>query len=182
MALGKMAPVALFFLLIIIVVGLYYLKKKNTGGKQIEIYDSMLGQLITTTKKDAANSGDVPVLSKPGDIIIETEQEVKDRIDKKFTDLEGQGGLDDIGMNKTSLVDAINEEIKQQCAFPKHVTLGCGVKYIEDPDSEYGCCMLKPGEDAEASVVEMAKQAALELGASVIVGAAIEKGLAKALV
>ena len=181
MALGKMAPVALFFLLIIIVVGLYYLKKKNTGGKQIEIYDSMLGQLITTTKKDATNSGDVPVLSKPGDIIIETEQEVKDRIDKKFTDLEGQGGLDNIGMNKTSLVDAINEEIKQQCAFPKHVTLGCGTKYIEDPDSEYGCCMLKPGEDAEASVVEMAKQGALELGTSVIVGAAIEKGLAKAL-
>ena len=181
MALGKMAPVALFFLLIIIVVGLYYLKKKNTDGKKIEIYDSMLGQLITTTKKDAANSGDVPVLSKPGDISIETEQEVKDRIDKKFTDLEGQGGLDDIGMNKRSLVDAINEEIKQQCAFPKHVTLGCGAKYIEDPNSEYGCCMLKPGEDAEASVVEMAKQAALELGASVIVGAVLEKGLAKAL-
>ena len=32
-------------------------------------------------------------------------------LSKKFTDLEGQGGLDDIGMNKTSLVDAINEEI-----------------------------------------------------------------------
>jgi len=165
MALGKMAPVALFFLLIIIVVGLYYLKKNNQDSKKVEIYDSMLGQLITTTRKDAADSGDVPVLSKPGDISIETDEEVKDRIGKKFDDLEGQGGLDLIGMNKTSLVAAINAEIKQECTFPKHVTLGCGTKYIEDPNSEFGCCMLKPGEDAEFLVVEMAQTMAIELGA-----------------
>ena len=181
MALGKMAPVALFFLLIIIVVGLYYLKKNNKDSEKVKIYDSMLGQLITTTKKDAADSGDQPVLSKPGDISIETDEEVKDRISKKFDDLEGQGGLDLIGMNKISLVEAINAEIKQECTFPKHVTLGCGTKYMEDPDSEFGCCMLKPGEDAEFSVVDMAKQTALELGASIVVGAILEKGINKAL-
>ncbi len=181
MALGKMAPVALFFLLIIIVVGLYYLKKNNQDSKKVEIYDSMLGQLITTTRKDAADSGDVPVLSKPGDISIETDEEVKDRIGKKFDDLEGQGGLDLIGMNKTSLVAAINAEIKQECTFPKHVTLGCGTKYIEDPNSEFGCCMLKPGEDAEFLVVEMAQTMAIELGASIIVGAVLEKAVGRAI-
>lgn len=181
MALGKMAPVALFFLIIIIVVGLYYLKKNNKDSENIEIYDSMLGQLITTTRKDAANSGDQPVLSKPGDISIETDEEVKDRIGKKFDDLEERGGLDLIGMNKQSLVDAINDEIKQECAFPKHVTLGCGTKYIEDPNSEFGCCMLKPGEDAEFSVVKMAKETALQLGASIIVGAVLEKAVGRAI-
>jgi hypothetical protein len=181
MALGKIAPVALFFLLIIIVVGLYYLKKNNKNEKEVQIYDSMLGQLITTTKGDASDSGDVPVLSKPGDIVIETDQEVKDRIGKKFDDLEGQGGLDLVGMNKTSLVDAIAEEIKQECAFPKHVTLGCGTNFIEDPDSEYGCCMLKPGEAAAGLTIEMAQQAALELGSSIIVGAVLEKAIAKGL-
>ena len=181
MALGKMAPVALFFLLIIIVVGLYYLKKNNKNEKEVQIFDSMLGQLITTTKGDASDSGDVPVLSKPGDIVIETDQEVKDRIGKKFDDLEGQGGLDLVGMNKTSLVDAIAEEIKQECAFPKHVTLGCGTNFVEDPDSEYGCCMLKPGEAAAGLTIEMAQQAALELGSSIIVGAVLEKAIAKGL-
>ena len=181
MASGKMAPVVLFFLLIIIVVGLYYLKKNNQDSKKVEIYDSMLGQLITTTRKDAADSGDVPVLSKPGDISIETDEEVKDRIGKKFDDLEGQGGLDLIGMNKTSLVAAINAEIKQECTFPKHVTLGCGTKYIEDPNSEFGCCMLKPGEDAEFLVVEMAQTMAIELGASIIVGAVLEKAVGRAI-
>jgi hypothetical protein len=181
MALGKIAPVALFFLLIIIVVGLYYLKKNNKNEKEVQIYDSMLGQLITTTKGDASDSGDVPVLSKPGDIVIETDQEVKDRIGKKFDDLEGQGGLDLVGMNKTSLVDAIAEEIKQECAFPKHVTLGCGTNFVEDPDSEYGCCMLKPGEAAAGLTIEMAQQAALELGSSIIVGAVLEKAIAKGL-
>lgn len=181
MALGKIAPVALFFLLIIIVIGLYYLKKNNKNEKEVQIYDSMLGQLITTTKGDASKSGDVPVLSKPGDIVIETDQEVKDRIGNKFDDLEGQGGLDLVGMNKTSLVDAIAEEIKQECAFPKHVTLGCGTNFVEDPDSEYGCCMLKPGEAAAGLTIEMAQQAGLELGASIIVGAVLEKAIAKGL-
>ena len=152
---------------IVLALGYAYLAaQKKTVPAQAEAVSQIL---------DKAAGGPEQITPKVEEIKIESDDELKKRIDKK---------VDSVGNKKVGkgLVEEIDKLVKQVCAFPKHPKLGCGPDYEPDPESEMGCCKIKgKSVDKQQERINMAKQVGVELIVSSVASAVMKKGLEKAL-
>ena len=161
----RAARIGIFLIVIIVLILLGCSIRNRTVLK----YDPSTRQVVQVPKSELGNS--VEVLRPASEIVVETPEEVEERLTNTLTNA---------GIDPEEVKDEIKKSVREACAFPAHPELGCYGEYEDDPNNP-GCCKLKPGaKPGFNEKVELAKTLGTELATGIILGEIIEQGLKKA--
>jgi len=158
----RAARIGIFIIIIIVLI----LLGQSVRNRTVLKYDPSTRQVVQVPKSELGNS--VEVLRPASEIVVETPEEVEERLTNTLTDA---------GIDPGEVKDEIKKSVREACVFPAHPELGCYGEYEDDPDNP-GCCKLKPGaKPGFNEKMELAKTLGTELAVGIIVGEVIEQGL-----
>ena len=159
------ARIGIFLIVIIVLI----LLGQSVRNRTVLKYDPSTRQVVQVPKSELGNS--VEVLRPASEIVVETPEEVEERLTNTLTDA---------GIDPDVVKDEIKKSVREACAFQADPELGCYGNYEDDPNNP-GCCKLKPGaKPGFSEKLELAKTLATELATGIVLGEIIEQGLKKA--
>ena len=161
----RAARIGIFIIIIIVLI----LLGRSVRNRTVLKYDPSTKQVVQVPKSELGNS--VEVLRPASEIVVETPEEVEERLTNTLTDA---------GIDPEEVKDEIKKSVREACAFPAHPELGCYGNYEDDPNNP-GCCKLKPGvKPGFQEKLELAKTIGQEIAVGIVVGEIIEQGVKKA--